>query len=110
MSQTLAGWLAVLLLTSYQLPQLWRLRQRRSSLDFSIPAYLMVVGGLAFYVVATWGSPAAIPSCVSLMNASVMLGAVLYWRRWGSEHVRRCMCVDSPTKCKRGRCRFCTCP
>lgn len=108
--QELAGWLAVLLLTGYQLPQLWRLRQRRSSQDFSVPAYVMVVAGLACYVVSTWGGPAAIPSLVSLTNACVMLGAILYWRRRTPEgHLPKCMCAESYSKCKRGRCRFCVC-
>ena len=88
------GYAAVILLTAYQIPQLARIIRRRSAEDFSIPAYCMVVAGLACYVVATWGGPAQWPSVLSLTNASVMMGTVLYWRL---------IAADSATTGRKGR-------
>lgn len=68
------------LLTAYQIPQLTRIIRRRSAADFSIPAYCMVVGGLAAYCYSVWQSPGRFAACVSLTNSILMLGTVLYWR------------------------------
>ena len=71
---------AAILLTIYQIPQIARIIRRRSSNDFSIPAYALVWTGLACYVGATWGTPANIAALVSLGNVSVLVCVIAYFR------------------------------
>lgn len=79
-SRVAAGYLAAGLLTAYQIPQLARIIRRRSAADFSIPAYIMVVCGLAAYCYSVWYSPGRFAACVSLTNSLTLLGTVLYYR------------------------------
>lgn len=78
------GWCGVgasVCLTGYQIPALVRMYRRKSSQDYSIPAYLLVITGLTLYAGATAGSPAFLPSLVSLGNSVFMLAAILWYRR-----------------------------
>lgn len=69
------------LLTAYQVPQLYRIWRRKSSEDFSLPAYAMVWLGLLCYVVATSGTPAHLSAIVSLTNVSLLILVILNYRR-----------------------------
>lgn len=74
------GFVGAALLTAYQLPQLARIIRRKSAADFSIPAYCMVIGGLACYAVSTYGGPGFPSACISACNSVVMLATILYYR------------------------------
>ncbi len=79
----LAGWVGAILLTISPAQSIFRMCRRRSSMDYSIPAYICIAGGLACYCVATFGGPGFPSAAVSLANSLTMLWAITYWRgKW----------------------------
>lgn len=75
-----ASILGAIFLSIYQIPQLTRIIKRKSSDDFSLPAYGFVWAGLLCYVVATWRTPANISAFVSFLNVNALIGVILKYR------------------------------
>src|SRR3990167_9529306 len=81
MIREVASVVAAVSLTLYQVPQIVRIVRRRSSQDFSLPAYWLVLTGLAAYVVATWATPAVWAALTSLANVAVLVIVVMVYRQ-----------------------------
>src|SRR3990167_2013178 len=81
MIREVASVVAAVSLTLYQVPQIVRIVKRRSSQDFSLPAYSLVLTGLSAYVVATWATPAVWAALTSLVNVAVLIAVILWYRR-----------------------------
>ena len=75
------GLLGAGLLTIAPAQSIWRMYRRRSSADYSIPAYWCIAGGLACYCVSTAGGPGFPAALISLANSGAMLAAIYYFRR-----------------------------
>ena len=75
------GLLGAALLTVSPAMSLRRMYVRKSSADYSIPAYWCIAWGLACYCVATAGGPGFPAALISLANSGAMLAAIYYFRR-----------------------------
>ena len=75
-----ASILGAIFLTVYQIPQIVRIIKRKSSDDFSLPAYVFVWLGLLCYVISTIGTPANIAAFVSFLNVNLIICVILNYR------------------------------
>ena len=77
---SLCGWLATVCLTIYPAVAISRIIRRRSSLDYSLPGLVLVVIGLAAYLVTVWESPGWLTGTISLGWNVAMLITVAVFR------------------------------
>lgn len=77
---TACGWLAAVCLTIYPAVAILRMIRRRSSMDYSLPGLVLVVVGLAAYLVTVWESPGWLTGSISLGWNILMLGTVGFFR------------------------------
>ncbi len=74
------GWVAAACLTVYPAVAIGRMVRRRSSMDYSLPGLVLVVVGLASYLVTVWESPGWLTGSISLGWNIMLLVTVIYFR------------------------------
>lgn len=80
------GWLAAVCLTVYPAVAITRMVRRRSSLDYSLPGLVLVIIGLAAYLVTVWESPGWLTGTISLgWNVAMLITVAVF--RWPVEEV-----------------------
>ena len=81
------GWLATICLTIYPAVAITRMVRRRSSMDYSLPGLLLVVVGLAAYLVTVWESPGWLTGAISLgWNVAMLITVAVFRLRPGYQN------------------------
>ena len=81
------GWLAAVCLTIYPAVAITRMVRRRSSMDYSLPGLLLVVVGLAAYLVTVWESPGWLTGTISLgWNVAMLITVAVFRLRPGYQN------------------------